>query len=150
MNFKRSSLSSFYISIRLVWFWKINHSVIDPRSEKNQNRSIVLPRFALEKYLVSQGLSSYCLDADIIRRGLNNNLEYSYAASIENVRRVAEVAKLFADAGTICLAAFISPHEEVVFDQRYVCLRMRCCLPRVVLSPENCMMNRSCYSSKCM
>lgn len=72
-----------------------------------------LHRFALEKFIVRKGLPAYCLDADIIRRGLNSNLEYSFAASLENVRRVAEVAKLFTDAGSLCLAAFISPHEQV-------------------------------------
>nr|CAH8864870.1 unnamed protein product [Trichobilharzia regenti] len=65
--------------------------------------------FALESYLVKQGISAYVLDGDNIRSGLNKNLGFSDADRVENIRRVSEVAKLFADANNICLTSFISP-----------------------------------------
>ncbi|CAF1303411.1 unnamed protein product [Adineta ricciae] len=68
--------------------------------------------FALEEYIVSKGLPAYCLDGDNIRFGLNKNLGFSNEDRVENIRRVAEVAKLFADAGIMCIVAFISPFEE--------------------------------------
>ena len=69
--------------------------------------------FALEEYIVSKGLPAYCLDGDNIRCGLNKNLGFSEADRIENIRRVAEVAKLFADAGLVSIVSFISPFEKV-------------------------------------
>ncbi|CAF1112497.1 unnamed protein product [Adineta steineri] len=68
--------------------------------------------FALEEYIVSKGLPAYCLDGDNIRCGLNKNLGFSDTDRVENIRRIAEVAKLFADAGLMCIVAFISPFEE--------------------------------------
>ncbi|CAF1301693.1 unnamed protein product [Adineta ricciae] len=68
--------------------------------------------FALEEYIVSKGLPAYCLDGDNIRFGLNKNLGFSNEDRVENIRRIAEVAKLFADAGIMCIVAFISPFEE--------------------------------------
>ncbi|CAF0806287.1 unnamed protein product [Rotaria sp. Silwood1] len=68
--------------------------------------------FALEEYIVSKGLPAYCLDGDNIRCGLNKNLGFSDSDRFENIRRIAEVAKLFADAGLMCIVAFISPFEE--------------------------------------
>ncbi|CAH8612234.1 unnamed protein product [Heterobilharzia americana] len=65
--------------------------------------------FALEKYLVNQGISAYVLDGDNIRTGLNKNLGFSDEDRVENIRRISEVAKLFADANNICLTSFISP-----------------------------------------
>uniref|UniRef100_A0A6P7GFJ7 Bifunctional 3'-phosphoadenosine 5'-phosphosulfate synthase 2-like n=2 Tax=Diabrotica virgifera virgifera TaxID=50390 RepID=A0A6P7GFJ7_DIAVI len=65
--------------------------------------------FALEERLVSSGVPSYSLDGDNIRYGLNRNLGFSEEDRKENIRRVAEVARLFADAGHICLCSFISP-----------------------------------------
>ena len=69
--------------------------------------------FALEEYIVSKGLPAYCLDGDNIRCGLNKNLGFSDSDRVENIRRIAEVAKLFADAGLMCIVAFISPFEQV-------------------------------------
>ena len=69
--------------------------------------------FALEEYVVSKGLPAYCLDGDNIRCGLNKNLGFSDVDRIENIRRISEVSKLFADAGLICIVAFISPFEKV-------------------------------------
>lgn len=68
---------------------------------------------ALEDYLCRQGIPSYTLDGDNMRTGLNRNLSFSPEDREENIRRVGEVAKLFADSGMICLTAFISPYERV-------------------------------------
>ncbi|CAH1991289.1 unnamed protein product [Acanthoscelides obtectus] len=65
--------------------------------------------FALEEQLVSYGVPAYSLDGDNIRHGLNKNLGFSEEDRRENIRRVAEVARLFADAGQICLCSFVSP-----------------------------------------
>lgn len=67
--------------------------------------------FALERLLVEQGRPAYVLDGDNIRHGLNGDLGFSAAARDENVRRVAEVARLFADAGLITLVPLISPYR---------------------------------------
>lgn len=69
--------------------------------------------FALENYLVSQGIPSYSLDGDNIRTGLNKNLGFTPEDREENIRRISEVAKLFADGGIVCLTSFISPYERV-------------------------------------
>ncbi|MGI9527098.1 MAG: adenylyl-sulfate kinase [Weeksellaceae bacterium] len=67
---------------------------------------------ALEKELFKQGIQTYVLDGDNIRRGLNHDLDFSREGRRENLRRVAEVAKLMLDAGVVILAAFITPLEE--------------------------------------
>lgn len=66
---------------------------------------------ALEQKMFTEGLSVYRLDGDNIRHGLNNNLGFSPEDRTENIRRIGEVAKLFVDAGTITLTAFISPYR---------------------------------------
>jgi len=68
--------------------------------------------FALEEYLVSQGIPTYSLDGDNIRHGLNNNLGFTPEDRVENIRRISEVAKLFADGGIVCLTSFISPFRK--------------------------------------
>ncbi|KRZ38504.1 Bifunctional 3'-phosphoadenosine 5'-phosphosulfate synthase 2 [Trichinella pseudospiralis] len=68
--------------------------------------------FALEKVLCSVGLPAYGLDGDNMRHGICKNLGFSEEDREENIRRVAEVAKLFADLGIIALASFISPFER--------------------------------------
>lgn len=68
---------------------------------------------ALEEYLVCHGIPCYTLDGDNIRQGLNKNLGFSPEDREENIRRIAEVARLFADAGLVCLASFISPYSRV-------------------------------------
>jgi adenylyl-sulfate kinase len=65
---------------------------------------------AVEERLVASGRPAYRLDGDNLRTGLNNDLGFSHEGREENVRRVAEVALLFADAGIIALAALISPY----------------------------------------
>lgn len=64
---------------------------------------------ALEGELFRQGFHSYLLDGDNVRHGLNKDLGFSDADRVENIRRIGEVAKLFADAGLIVVTAFISP-----------------------------------------
>jgi adenylylsulfate kinase len=68
---------------------------------------------ALEKELYSKGLTTKILDGDNIRTGINNNLGFSKEDRIENIRRIAEVAKLFVDSGIITICCFISPTEEI-------------------------------------
>ena len=68
---------------------------------------------ALEHELHQRGLLCRILDGDNIRTGINNNLGFSDADRIENIRRIAEVSKLFIDTGVITIAAFISPNNEV-------------------------------------
>lgn len=65
---------------------------------------------AVEYALVCRGQPSYRLDGDNIRHGLNKNLGFSAADRAENIRRIGEVAKLFADSGCVALTAFISPY----------------------------------------
>lgn len=64
---------------------------------------------ALEKELFDQNIHTYALDGDNIRGGLNKNLGFSEEDRTENLRRIAEVAKLFLDSGIVVLSAFISP-----------------------------------------
>ena len=65
----------------------------------------------LEARLREQGFKSVMLDGDVIRKGLNKDLGFSDADRRENIRRIAEVSKLFIDTGMIVLSAFISPYE---------------------------------------
>ena len=64
---------------------------------------------AVEERLVASGRPAYLLDGDNLRHGLNRDLGFSDAERAENVRRTAEVARLFADAGFVVLASFVSP-----------------------------------------
>lgn len=66
---------------------------------------------ALEQALVQRGRFCYRLDGDNIRLGLNSDLGFSAADRAENIRRIGEVARLFADAGVIAIAGFISPYR---------------------------------------
>lgn len=68
---------------------------------------------ALERELHKRGLLCRILDGDNIRSGINNNLGFTEADRVENIRRIAEVGKLFVDTGIITLAAFISPNNEI-------------------------------------
>lgn len=67
---------------------------------------------AVDRILHDRGIHTFVLDGDNIRLGLNNNLGFSPEDRTENIRRIAEVSKLFCDAGTIVLTAFISPYRE--------------------------------------
>ena len=66
---------------------------------------------ALEQVLLKQGKHAYVLDGDNVRHGLNKNLGFSPEDRAENIRRIGEVSKLFADAGLISVTSFISPYR---------------------------------------
>lgn len=68
---------------------------------------------ALERELHKRGMLCRILDGDNIRSGINNNLGFTEADRVENIRRIAEVSKLFLDAGVITIAAFISPNNDI-------------------------------------
>ena len=67
---------------------------------------------AVERHLVSTGRAAYRLDGDNLRTGINADLGFSKGERLENCRRVAEVARLFADAGMVAIVAIISPYAE--------------------------------------
>ena len=68
--------------------------------------------FTLEHELLRRGYLAYVLDGDNVRHGLNKNLGFSAEDREENIRRIGEVAKLFADAGLITMTSFISPYRK--------------------------------------
>jgi len=92
------------------------------RQEKKGNKSFVIWFTGLsgsgktslanevEYLLYNRNLSTYLLDGDNIRLGLNRDLDFRPKDRKENIRRIAEVSKLFVDAGIICITAFISPY----------------------------------------
>lgn len=86
---------------RMVWFTGLSGS----------GKSTIA--IALERELQRRGLLCRILDGDNIRSGINNNLGFSPEDRVENIRRIAEVGRLFVDTGVITLAAFISPTEEL-------------------------------------
>ena len=67
---------------------------------------------ATEKLLHDRGLQTYILDGDNVRMGLNKDLGFSPEDRKENIRRISEVAKLFADSGKVVMTAFISPYKD--------------------------------------
>ena len=82
---------------------------------------------ALENKLHALGYKTYTLDGDNVRHGLNNDLGFTDADRVENIRRVAEVAKLMVDAGLIVITAFISPFiserkyaRQIVADNEFI------------------------------
>lgn len=98
---------------------------------------------AVEHRLIEDGRLAYRLDGDNLRTGLNGDLGFSRASREENCRRVAEVARLFADAGLVALVAIISPyadsrrrarqlHEEagIPFIEVYLAASADCCAAR--------------------
>lgn len=100
--------------IHLIWF-NVNQadmsSHIFPSGLSGAGKTTI--SFALEEFLVSHAIPCYSLDGDNIRHGLNKNLGFSAEDREENIRRIAEVAKLFADAGLVCVTSFISPFSKV-------------------------------------
>ena len=68
---------------------------------------------ALVRELQKRGLLCRILDGDNIRSGINNNLGFSEEDRVENIRRIAEIGKLFVDTGIITIAAFISPNNDI-------------------------------------
>jgi adenylylsulfate kinase len=67
---------------------------------------------ALESNLFEKKIKTYTLDGDNIRKGINKDLSFSPEDRTENIRRIAEISKLFVDAGMVVLAAFISPYKK--------------------------------------
>ncbi len=71
----------------------------------------------VERELFNRGIRTYVFDGDNVRHGINSNLGFSREDRRENLRRIAELSKLFVDAGILVLAAFISPYRE---DREYI------------------------------
>jgi bifunctional enzyme CysN/CysC len=95
----------------------------------------------IEKRLTAEGRHAYILDGDNVRHGLNKDLGFTEADRVENIRRVAEVARLMADAGLIVLVSFISPFRnerrlarevagDVAFTEVYVDTPLEVCEAR--------------------
>jgi len=66
----------------------------------------------VEQYLHKNGIKTYTLDGDNVRKGINSDLTFSPEDRTENIRRIAEVAHLMLDAGLVVLAAFVSPYKK--------------------------------------
>lgn len=88
---------------------------------------------ALEKELYKKGIHTYLLDGDNIRYGINRNLGFSSEDRKENIRRIAEIGKMFVDAGIVVLVAAISPFKEdryaarkTVSDEEFVEIYVKC------------------------
>ncbi|MBM6629539.1 adenylyl-sulfate kinase [Mammaliicoccus vitulinus] len=104
--------------------WHDSEVTKEQRQERNGHKSVVIwftglsgsgkstISVALEKALFEQQITSYRLDGDNIRHGLNQNLGFSPEDRKENIRRIGEVGKLMVDAGVVTMTAFISPYEE--------------------------------------
>ncbi|MFZ5908158.1 MAG: adenylyl-sulfate kinase [Nitrospirota bacterium] len=75
----------------------------------------------VERKLFGRGIRTYVLDGDNVRHGINSNLGFGREDRKENLRRIAELAKLLVDAGMVVLAAFISPYHE---DRAYIRKRL--------------------------
>jgi adenylyl-sulfate kinase len=105
-------------------FWTRGKVTAEQRAEQNAHPGCVIwltglsasgkstIATELERTLFELGKHAYVLDGDNMRHGLCSDLGFSPEHRKENIRRVGEVAKLFADAGTICITAFISPYRS--------------------------------------
>ncbi|HSV62855.1 MAG TPA: adenylyl-sulfate kinase [Chthoniobacterales bacterium] len=104
-------------------FWSESEITAEGRAQRNQHRGAVVwltglsgagkstIARALERELFALSMHTYVLDGDNLRHGLNANLGFAPEDRAENIRRVAEVAKLMADAGTVVITSFISPYR---------------------------------------
>lgn len=104
-------------------FWSESEITAERRAKRNEHRGAVVwltglsgagkstIARALEKELFQRSMQTYVLDGDNLRHGLNSNLAFTPEDRAENIRRVAEVAKLMADAGVVVITAFISPYR---------------------------------------
>lgn len=104
--------------------WQKNPVSREEREERRGHRGAILwftglsasgkstLAFEVEKRLFEEGYFSYVLDGDNVRHGLNADLEFTPDDRQENIRRIGEVAKLFAESGAIVLTAFISPYRR--------------------------------------
>ena len=105
-------------------FWSESEITAERRARRNQHRGAVIwltglsgagkstIARALEKELFALSMHTYVLDGDNLRHGLNANLGFAPEDRTENIRRVSEVAKLMADAGTVVITSFISPYRS--------------------------------------
>lgn len=103
--------------------WAVSDVSREGRATRNGHRGVVVwltglsgsgkssISRALEREIFVRGMQTYILDGDNVRQGLNSNLGFSPEDRVENIRRVAEVACLMADAGLIVITAFISPYR---------------------------------------
>jgi bifunctional enzyme CysN/CysC len=104
-------------------FWSESEITAERRALRNQHRGAVVwltglsgagkstIARAIEKELFRLSMHTYVLDGDNLRHGLNANLGFAPEDRAENIRRVSEVAKLMADAGTVVITSFISPYR---------------------------------------
>jgi bifunctional enzyme CysN/CysC len=104
-------------------FWSESEITAQRRAARNEHRGAVVwltglsgagkstIARALEKELFRRSMHTYVLDGDNLRHGLNSNLGFTPEDRAENIRRVSEVAKLMADAGTVVITSFISPYR---------------------------------------
>lgn len=105
-------------------YWQTDPIRREQREDKRGHRGAILwftglsasgkstLAFEVERRLFEQGYFTYVLDGDNIRHGLNRDLDFSPEDRRENIRRIGEVAKLFAEAGALVLTAFISPYRR--------------------------------------
>lgn len=105
-------------------FWTTGKVTAADRARRNQHAGCVIwltglsasgkstIATELERELFQQGVQVCVLDGDNLRHGLCSDLGFSPEARRENIRRVGEVAKLFANAGLVCITAFISPYRS--------------------------------------
>lgn len=105
-------------------FWSAGKITRDARERRNRHRGAIIwltglsgagkstVAAELERELFVKGLHTYILDGDNIRHGLSANLGFSPEDRTENIRRVAEVARLLMDAGVLVITAFISPYRD--------------------------------------
>jgi bifunctional enzyme CysN/CysC len=105
-------------------FWTTGKVTATDRARRNQHAGCVIwltglsasgkstIATELERELFQQGVQVCVLDGDNLRHGLCSDLGFSPEARRENIRRVGEVAKLFANAGLVCITAFISPYRS--------------------------------------
>lgn len=101
MPFEQSSPNDPRLSGLVVWFTGLSGSGKTTISAE------------VEKRLRARGIPVYALDGDVLRLGLNSDLDFTPAGRQENIRRTAEVARLFQDAGLVVLASFISPQRAM-------------------------------------
>jgi bifunctional enzyme CysN/CysC len=120
-NYPRRTADSLHKSNNIYW----SHGKVDTRQRaaRNEHSGCVLWLTGLsgsgkstiasdlERELFNAGKHAYVLDGDNVRHGLNSDLGFSPKDRKENIRRIGEVAKLFADAGIICITSFISPYR---------------------------------------
>ena len=100
------SILSHEVKRKDIWQRILNNNLI--QSKKQYDWVVTNPFLYL-------GIPSYGLDGDNIRTGLNKNLGFSPEDREENIRRVAEVGRLFADSGVVALCSFVSPFKKVLY-----------------------------------